>query len=378
MAKSFLQCAVVITVTAMLLLLPGCSRNAQGQANVSANLVKQALSPGNASVRARVEVAAAGDEAIPLIFDEMRSRSRDPYALYGGLSIVRQMAESGKADSSAPYIRKVLLDASEPDRIRTQAVLMLYWFWKSDEVRQAVESVTTSTPAGRKRHDWVHDISQWVVDARMQAPNGVIRRPARDTSTGNSRLAIPVTIAGETTLPILFDGIRDNPLGTAQSSDVFQTMSNLCTADPTAPYIRSVLANRREQADVRLRAASALANFKDSGDVIAALEHSIRSDSSPDVREGAVVSLGSIALHNACRTNWNIDHEIIDTLSAATKDKNALVRFEACSEIREFALNAPRKLEWAERLLAQCSHDPDKKVRQLANFGLQYLKRTYH
>ncbi len=98
-----------------------------------------------------------GDEAIPLIFDELRIHP-DREWRYAAWQLVADMRagpplpDRVPMDASAPYLRKVLTDTNEKPAIRRTSALMLTWFGDSPEVKKALEQSARSdaSPSIRK------------------------------------------------------------------------------------------------------------------------------------------------------------------------------------------------------------------------------------
>lgn len=104
---------------------------------VDKKVVEQALSGKAGANIPQDRVRDAGEQAIPLIFDEVRD-TPDEMIPYRASLLVDGMTAMHTADRSAPYIRKVLADRQEPERIRVLAAEMLGFYWESPEPQRAL------------------------------------------------------------------------------------------------------------------------------------------------------------------------------------------------------------------------------------------------
>jgi hypothetical protein len=185
-----------------------------------------------------------------------------------------------------------------------------------------------------------------------------------------------VEAVGEPAIPVIFEVLRDH--SDEQLYDVHFTdaqmiiigMVSMGTADPSAPYIRKVLADQKESEKVRITAAEMLVGFDKSPEPRRALIDRIKHDTSEEVRVMCIGSLGGITVHKFCRSKtWHVDPDVQQTFSLTIKDKSAKIRKQTCDSVAGIAsetLYEGVELAWCRRLLIQGKHDKEYVVRKAA------------
>lgn len=357
--------AVALFVMIIALICVGCG----GSQVPTKSEIAKAMSQHNMDNEMRARIVAGGEKLIPIIFEQMRLHSdpRDRFVFYNGWSLVRDMAMANTADSSAPFIRKVVKDKTWPVFVRYTAALMLYWFWDSLDVRKAILSQCESTaPKDPNQYD-IWEISWYVAQAAKRSHKGIVDRRLVDRllsieSTGDTT---PLDIIGESSIPIIFNEFdahysRSKYQGALDVTLmlIIQRMIELNTSAPTAPELRAVLANNKYRPETRVAAAYALEQYLYSDEVQDASIECITNDLSDKVKAECVGVLWRMVSLSGKEKHWNIDKRAVNALSQAVRSKNIDVKKrakDAVEDIQKEAKTHGVNLEWTTKLLDESS-----------------------
>lgn len=216
---------------------------------------------------------------------------------------------------------------------------------------------------------------------------GVSRRVVEQAMSGKAGANIPaerVKKAGEQAIPLIFDVVRDSSdeMVPDRALLIMVGMTAMHTANPSAPYIREVLADRREPERVRILAAEMLGFYWESPEPQTALIDYAKSDTSEAVRVQCIASLGGLTadgfLGGKVRT---VNSEIKQAFVDAMKDSSADIRRQTCESvdgIARQALYSGIELNWCKQLLIKGKKDKDYRVRRAAVDGLFVLESIRH
>lgn len=169
-------CAVRNTLFAAALALAVLTHGCQ--AGISRRVVEQAMS-GKAGANVPADtVKKAGEQAIPTIFEVVRDSS-DEMVPDRALLIMVGMTAMHTADPCAPFIRKVLADAKEPERIRVLAAKMLSLYWEAPEPERALISHARSDASEAVRIQCVASSGGLMLWKLPRTKDGAVDGPVR-------------------------------------------------------------------------------------------------------------------------------------------------------------------------------------------------------
>lgn len=210
---------------------------------------------------------------------------------------------------------------------------------------------------------------------------GISRRTVEQAMSGRAGANTArdrVSRAGEKAIPLIFDVVRDSTdeLVPQRALLLIMGMVSLHTADPSAPYIRKILANQQEPERIRVLAADMLSEYSESPEPLRALIEHARRDPLEAVRVQCIASLGGLALSQVAGSK-SVDRDVQQLFTASIQDKSTKVREQTCGAaivVAREALYEGIELAWCRQILIQGKHDKEYVVRKAALDGLFILE----
>lgn len=350
-----LSSAVAMVLIAVVLLYVGC---AESPAPPTHSEISKAMAQLSIDKGTRERIIAGGENLIPTVLGEMRRHPTDTIVLYNGWSLVRDMAVAGKADPSAPFIRRVATDERWPLTVRSSAVLMLYWFWDSPVVHKAIALQCTSQRPREPDRELMWETFWRVAHAARMSRKGSVEPGLVEQllSTSSANETLPLDVIGETSIPVILDEF-DAHRGSWDVSLmlIVERMLALNTADPTGPALRAALENTEYRPETRHAAAYTLIHFPYSDRIRDALIRCIDSDHSENVKIVCLEALGHMASLDGKHTHWDTNKPIVNAFSRAVQNPNKTVRLQARRTLEDIKEQARAedgvRLDWADALL---------------------------
>ncbi len=135
--------------------LTGC-----GHASATRTAIRNALSGNGVSVHDMALTARLGEDSVPSVYDEIR---RDPTDLriYLGGNLLIGIATGGRADPSAPYIRRILDDGRQSSKLRLMSAEVLAWYTGREAVRDALVAHAKRDADIAVRDQCVRSLGTW-------------------------------------------------------------------------------------------------------------------------------------------------------------------------------------------------------------------------
>ncbi|MEN6582435.1 MAG: hypothetical protein ABFD54_08285 [Armatimonadota bacterium] len=209
---------------------------------------------------------------------------------------------------------------------------------------------------------------------------GATRRAIRNDLSGNAVSVhdqVLLRKLGEDSIPVVYDEIQRSPsdLRVYQGDNLLIGIVVGGKADPSAPYIRSILDDGRQPRDLRLVSADVLGWYPGSHAVWNALIAHAKHDADITVRARCINSFGlwycgSLARHRISPTDFTTQRELAGLLH----DESATIRKSAYEAIVIVGLERLREgvdtATWAESILRVGLKDKSKPVRKAALEGL--------